>query len=171
MSTKSPARTRAKQRPKLAVNQLRTRDHIDEHAVDAFLGQHEAPIVEGAKCTFLFRGEADEVHVLHRIVNQPQRVPMKRLGQTSLWWVTIELPEGSRVEYQLSKRIGDYTDQFNDPLNPYVAHSPVGSSSVCQASGYRTPEWVQHDPASRPGEIHTVEFHSKALRRNTASRV
>ncbi|MGB6020985.1 MAG: alpha/beta hydrolase-fold protein [Ornithinimicrobium sp.] len=171
MSTSNTIRTRGKQRPKLAINQLRSRDHIDEHAVDAFLAEHEAPIVEGAKCTFLFRGEADEVHVMHRIVNQPQRVPMKRLGQTSLWWVTIELPEGSRVEYQLSKRIGDYTDQFNDPLNPYVAHSPVGSSSVCQASGYRTPDWVQHDPASRPGEMHTVEFHSKALRRNTASRV
>ncbi|MGB3593282.1 MAG: alpha/beta hydrolase-fold protein [Ornithinimicrobium sp.] len=171
MSTSNTIRTRGKQRPKLAINQLRSRDHIDEHAVDAFLAEHEAPIVEGAKCTFLFRGEADEVHVMHRIVNQPQRVPMKRLGQTSLWWVTIELPEGSRVEYQLSKRIGDYTDQFNDPLNPYVAHSPVGSSSVCQASGYRTPDWVQRDPASRPGEMHTVEFHSKALRRNTASRV
>ncbi len=171
MTISQPTRTRAKQRPKLAINQFREREDLDEYAVEAFLAEHEAPIVEGGKCTFLFRGEADEVHVMHRIVNQPQRVPMKRLAHTSLWWVTIELPEGSRVEYQLSKRIGDYTDQFNDPLNPHIAHSPVGPSSVCQASGYQTPEWVQHDPSSRPGEMHTVEFHSKALRRNTASRV
>lgn len=171
MSVNTAGGTRAKARQKLAINAFRARDHIDEEAVEAFVAEHEAPIVEGAKCTFLFRGEADEVHVMHRIVNQPQRVPMKRLGHTSLWWVTIELPEGSRVEYQLSKRIGDYTDQFNDPLNPHVAHSPVGSSSVCHAVGYETPEWVHHDPASRPGELFDLEFPSKALRRNTTIRV
>lgn len=171
MSFNAAGGSRAKTRQKLAINAFRARDHIDEEAVEAFVAEHEAPIVEGAKCTFLFRGEADEVHVMHRIVNQPQRVPMKRLGHTSLWWVTIELPEGSRVEYQLSKRMGDYTDQFNDPLNPHVAHSPVGSSSVCQAAGYETPEWVHHDPAARPGELFDIGFHSKALRRNTISRV
>lgn len=171
MTPSASGGTRAKQRLKLAINQLRALDHLDERAVDAFLDEHEAPIVEGAKCTFLFRGEADEVHVMHRIVNQPQHVPMKRLGHTSLWWVTIELPEGSRIEYQISKRIGDHQEQFNDPLNPHVAHSPVGSSSVCQASGYQTPEWIHPHADTRPGQMHTVEFHSKALRRNTASRV
>ncbi|MGB3829349.1 MAG: alpha/beta hydrolase-fold protein [Ornithinimicrobium sp.] len=171
MSTGTVGRNRDKQRPKLAINRLRALDQVDEGAVQTFLDEHEAPIVEGATCTFLFRGHADEVHVMHRIVNQPQRVPMKRLGHTSLWWVTIELPEGSRVEYQLSTRVGDRTEQFNDPLNPHVAHSPVGSSSVCHASGYQTPEWVHHDPDSRPGQMHTVEFHSKALRRNVASRI
>ena len=160
-----------RRRGKLAINQLRERGAVDEVAIDGFLARHEAPIVEGAKCTFLFRGEADEVHVQHRIVNQPQRVPMKRLHHTSLWWVTIELPEGSRVEYQISRTVGGHTEQFNDPLNPHVAHSPVGSSSVCHAAGYLTPEWVHHDPNARPGELHTVEFHSKALRRNTATRV
>ena len=109
------------------------------------------PIVEGAKCTFLHRGEADEVWVRHRIVNQPQRVPMKRVPGLSLWWVTIELPEGSRVEYQLEIRRGEHYEHLNDPLNPHVAHSPVGSSSVCHAVGYTTPDWVLHDPDARPG--------------------
>ncbi|MGB3185876.1 MAG: alpha/beta hydrolase-fold protein [Ornithinimicrobium sp.] len=169
ITTAVPVRPR--RQTKLAINQLRDGGEVDESAIDAFLDQHEVPIVEGAKCTFLFRGQADDVHVMHRIVNQPQRVPMKRLQQTSLWWVTIELPEGSRVEYQISRRLGEDSEQFNDPLNPQVAHSPVGSSSVCFAAGYSTPEWVHHDPDTRPGELHTVEFHSKALRRNTATRV
>lgn len=163
-------RVRAAVRRKLAINRLRE-SQPTEHDIDAFLADRQVPIVEGAKCTFLYRGDADEVHVLHRIVNQPQRVPMRRLAQTSLWYVVIELPEGSRVEYQLEVRRGEHVVQGNDPLNPHVAHSPVGSSSVCQAVGYVTPDWVLHDPSARPGELHDLHLHSRALRRHTLSRV
>ena len=158
-------------RGKLAINRLRERPGLTEQDVDTFLHERAVPIVEGPKCTFLYRGEADEVHVLHRIVNQPQRVPMRRVQDTSLWYVTIELPEGSRVEYQLEVRRGDHVEQGNDPLNPHVAHSPVGSSSVCQAVGYETPEWTRHDPSARPGELHDLVLPSRALRRDTVSRV
>lgn len=170
-STTDAAPRRRAPRGKLAINQLRDRPDLTEQDVDAFLHERAVPIVEGPKCTFLFRGEADEVHVLHRIVNQPQRVPMRRVQGTSLWYVTIELPEGSRVEYQLEVRRGEHTEQGNDPLNPHVAHSPVGSSSVCQAIGYETPEWTRHDPAARPGELHDLVLPSRALRRDTTSRV
>ncbi|MDQ3527999.1 MAG: alpha/beta hydrolase-fold protein [Actinomycetota bacterium] len=158
-------------RRRLAINRLRQREPLTEEAIDAFLGGRAVPIVEGARCTFVHRGEADEVHVLHRIVNQPQRVPMKRIGRTRLWYVTIELPEGSRVEYQLAVRRGEHVEQGNDPLNPHVAHSPVGSSSVCHAAGYRTPEWARPDPDSRPGELHDLRLPSRALRRETLTRV
>ncbi|UJH70028.1 hypothetical protein [Ornithinimicrobium sp. INDO-MA30-4] len=60
----------------------------------------------------------DEVWVKHRIVNQPQRVAMKRIPGFSLWWVVIELPEGSRVDYHLETRVGEHHSDFNDPLNP-----------------------------------------------------
>src|SRR5690606_23358738 len=148
-------------RGKLAINRLRERPGLTEQDVDTFLHERAVPIVEGPKCTFLYRGEADEVHVLHRIVNQLQRVPMRRVQGTSLWYVTIELPEGSRVEYQLEVRRGDHVEQGNDPLNPHVAHSPVGSSSVCQAVGYETPEWTRHDPSARPGELHDLVLPSR----------
>ena len=46
---------------KLAINRLRERTPLDAAAVDDFLGRHEVPVVEGSHCTFLFRGEADEV--------------------------------------------------------------------------------------------------------------
>lgn len=169
VTTQRPGRKR--QQRKLFINQLRERDDLGEQVIDEFLAQHDAPLVEGSKCTFLFRGEVDEAWVKHRIVNQLQRVPMKRIPGSSLWWVVIELPEGSRVEYQLETRVGDHHSDFNDPLNPTVAHSPVGSSSVAHAAGYKAPEWAQHDPQCRPGELHTIEFHSKALRRNIKARV
>ncbi|HET8601737.1 MAG TPA: alpha/beta hydrolase-fold protein [Segeticoccus sp.] len=155
-------------RRKLAINRLRERKPLDEAAIDRFLKRHEVPVVEGVKCTFLWRGDADEVHLTHRIVNQPQRVPLRRITGTSLWFVVIELPEGSRVEYQLEVRRGEHTEQVNDPLNPRVAHSPVGSSSVCQAEGYVTPDWTQPDPDARPGELVDFHLHSRALRREVS---
>lgn len=155
----------------LAVHRLRARRPLDESAIDRFLQHHQVPIVEGEKCTFVYRGEADEVWVRHQIVGQPQRVPMRRLANTSLWFVILELPAGSRVEYQLEVRRGDHHEQGNDPLNPHVANSPVGSSSVCQATGYVVPDWVHPDPDARPGEIIDLTVQSSALRRRSESRV
>lgn len=171
MSESAAFPVRGSTRSKLAINRLRARKPLDESTIDRFLARHQVPIVEGARCTFLFRGEADEVHVLHRIVNQPQRVPMRQVTGTSLWYAVLELPEGSRVEYQLEVRRGEHVESGNDPLNPRIAHSPVGSSSVCQASGYRTPDWTQHDPEARPGELHHLTIGSRALRRESHSRV
>ena len=63
--------------------------------MDRFLEEHDVPIVEGARCTFLFRGEADEVHLVQRIVGLPNRLPLRRLRGTDLWYLVLELPEGS----------------------------------------------------------------------------
>lgn len=160
---------------KLAINRLRERKPLDESRIDRFLQRHQVPIVEGPKCTFLFRGGeddgVDEVWVCHRIVGQPDRVPMKRLGNTSLWFTIMELPAGSRVEYQIEVRRAEHYERFNDPLNPKLAHSPVGSSSVCQATGYTEPEWARFDPDSRPGELLELSQASGALRRESHCRV
>ena len=139
--------------PKLAVNRLRERRPLDAAAVDRFLARHEVPIVEGARCTFLYRGEADEVFMVHRTFGLPDRLPLRRLRGTDLWSAVLELPEGSRVEYQLEVVRGGQRERFNDPLNPKLAHSPVGSSSVCYARGHVVPDWTRHDPEARPGTL------------------
>lgn len=156
---------------RLAINRLRARKPLDESTVDRFLQRHTVPVVEGEKVTFLYRGEADEVWVRHRIVGSPQRVAMRRLTGTSLWWVVLEIPAQSRVEYQLEVRRGEHYEEGNDPLNPHVAGSPVGSSSVLQASGYVVPDWIHHDPEARPGEILDLTVQSAALRRDSSARV
>ncbi|QFG67358.1 alpha/beta hydrolase-fold protein [Ornithinimicrobium pratense] len=167
----TPYPTPPRHKGKLAINELRTRPNLDENAVNAFLHEREVPIVEGSRCTFLYKGEVDAVAVQHRIVNQPQHVPMRRVEGTSLWYVTIELPAQSRVEYQLQVRAGDAAETINDPLNPRLAHSPVGSSSVCQAAGYEVPHWSLPQPETRPGELVDFPLASKALRRMTHNRV
>jgi enterochelin esterase family protein len=156
---------------RLAINRLKDRKQVDAPAVDRFLARHQVPIVEGLRCTFLFRGDADEVHLVQRIIGLPDRIPLRKLWGTDLWYVVIELPEGSRVEYQIEIRRGDHHERFNDPLNPKVSHSPVGSSSVCFGAGYATPEWVQPDPEARPGELVDLVLPSRALGRDVPLRV
>ena len=144
MSTPAPKR-------KLAINRLKDRKALDDAAVDRFLARNEVPIVEGSRCTFLYRGEADEVLLVQRVVGLPEQLPMRRLHGTDLWYLVLELPEGSRVNYQLEVRRGEHVERFNDPLNPKVSYSPVGTSSVCFGHGYETPEWTAARPVGTPG--------------------
>ena len=151
---------------KLAINRLRDRKPLDSGTVDRFLARNEVPIVEGARCTFLYRGEADEVFLVHRIVGLPDHMPLRRLRGTDLWYVVLELPEGSRVEYQLEVVRGGQRERINDPLNPRLARSPVGNSSVCYAHGYVVPDWALPDPEARPGSLVDMVVPSRALRRD-----
>jgi enterochelin esterase-like enzyme len=152
---------------RLAINKLKDRKPLDGAAIDRFLARHDVPIVEGARCTFLFRGEGDEVHLVQRILGLPNRLALRRLWHTDLWYLVLELPEGSRVEYQIEITRGDHHERINDPLNPKLSHSPVGSSSVCFATGYTTPEWALPDPEARPGELTSLVLRSRALRRDS----
>jgi enterochelin esterase-like enzyme len=139
---------------------------VDERAVDRFLGQHEIPIVEGRHCTFLYRGEVDEVHLAQRILGLPSRLPLRRIPGTTLWYIVLKVPEGSRINYQIEVRRGDQVERFNDPLNPKLSHSPFGTSSVCFGYGYTTPEWTLPDPEVPRGELAERVIESKALRRD-----
>jgi enterochelin esterase family protein len=150
---------------RLAINQLQQQDPIDEAAVDRFLATHEVPIVEGRHCTFLFRGEADEVHLAQRILGLPSRLPMRRIPESTLWYIVLKVPQGSRVNYQLEVRRGNQVERFNDPLNPKHSHSPFGAISVCFSDGYITPEWTFPDVNAAPGELTDLVVESRAMER------
>ncbi len=150
----------------LAINQLQQGETVDEAAVDRFLAQHEVPIVEGRNVTFLFRGEADEVRLWQRILGLPNLLAMQRVAATTLWYIVLRVPEGSRINYQLEVRRGDDLERFNDPLNPKLSHSPFGASSVCFAYGYTTPAWTFPDPSAAPGELIDLVVESRVLGRD-----
>jgi enterochelin esterase family protein len=155
---------------KLAINRLIERKPLDDAAVDRFVERlvagGGAPIIEGSRATFLWRGDADEVSVRHRVVGLADPLVLRRVKGTHLWYVTTDIPEGSRIEYQFEVTRDGHTDSFlNAPLNPKLAHGPFGSSSVCAAAGYHVPDWTQHDPEARPGEVVERTIASKALRR------
>jgi 1,4-alpha-glucan branching enzyme len=151
---------------RLAVNRLLERP-VDQARADRFVARHGSPIVEGSRATFLWVGEADEVLVRHRVQGLPDPLTMRRIPSTTLWYVSIDMPPESRVEYQFEVVRGDVREAYvNDPLNPRLAHGPFGTSSVCAATGYQVPDWTLPDAESRPGELVEDGLQSKALRRH-----
>jgi len=149
----------------LAIDELLRQRPVD---VDRFLAGRDIPIVEGRYCTFLYRGDADEVFLARRLVGLPDLLPLRRIPDTDLWYVVQSLPEGSRLDYQFQVRRGDHVERVNDPLNPRRSHGPFGGLSVCFAHGYTTPEWTQPDPAAPPGALDDLVVGSRALGRDCA---
>ncbi len=156
----------AAQRPKLAINRLRESKELDHQALQRFVDQHEFPIIEGNQCTFVAWQQADEVFLRHRVVGIRDPLPLRRIEHADFWYVVLEIPKDSRVEYQIEVRRGEHWERFNDPLNPRIARSPVGNSSVCFGQGYQVPDWAVYDPDARPGELVELMIRSQAQRRD-----
>ncbi len=95
-------------RRRLAINRLKDRKPLDAAAVDRFLARHEVPIVEGSRCTFLFRGEADEVFVVQRIVGLPELCRCGGCGEPTCGTSCSSFPKGRGSNYQLEIRRGDH---------------------------------------------------------------
>jgi enterochelin esterase family protein len=136
-------------------------------AVDRFVADHEFPLVEGSACTFVWRGEAQAVHLMHMIFGLPARQPFRRIAGTDLWALTMELPPASRVEYKLELERGPARELIEDPLNPHHTRDPFGQNSVVHGEGYVTPVWTQPDPEARQGALEELVFPSRALKRDT----
>lgn len=155
-------------RPEVDARGLAIAELVDEAAptpdrVARFIGEHEFPIVEGTKCTFVFVGEAEEVRLRHWVYGLPTASPFRRIPATDVWFYVLELPEGSRVEYKFEVSSQRQSGWIRDPLNSRVAHDPFGANSVCHAVGYETPDWIEERPGTPKGSLEERVFHSRAL--------
>lgn len=135
----------------------------DPAAIDAYLESHEFPLVDGSQVSFVFHGQVDDVQLRHWIFGLPSNQPFERLAGTNVWHLTMDIPQGSRVEYKLEIRQGKQQRLIADPLNPHFARDPYGANSVVQGSGYVFPEWAREDPEAREGEIQHHTLHSRAF--------
>jgi enterochelin esterase-like enzyme len=147
-----------------ALTRLRA-EGVRPAAIDRLLAENRLPLVEGLACTFLYRGPADEVAVEHAVTGLPRPLPLRRVRRSDLWFATIELPRGSRIEYRMIVRHGDHVEDMLDPLNPESVSGPASTMSVLRAQGYETPWWALPQPTAVPGEVTDLHFHSRALRR------
>lgn len=151
----------------LAIRELERRGGLGREDVDAFLAAHAFPLVEGSSATFVWRGEAESVHLQHWVFGLPSAQPFTRLGETDLWYFIQELPPRSRVEYKLEivPRGETRSRLVLDPLNPHLANDPFGANSVCHGASYQRPEWTLPEDEARRGTLETLEVASEGLGR------
>lgn len=135
------------------IDRLLECDPVTPKNVDDFMWEQQFPLVEGNQVTFVFRGQADAVRLQHFIYGLETAQPFHRVDGTDFWYVVMELPPGSRVEYKFELQRGDHREWIRDPLNPHLARDPYGANSVCQGEGYERPVWTYDQPDTRAGSL------------------
>jgi enterochelin esterase family protein len=132
-------------------------------AIDAFFAGHAFPIVEGPDITFVWRGEAEAVHLKHWVFGLSTSQKLERIEGTDVFHLTLKLPPGSRVEYKLEVVRGGKGEWVQDPLNPNMARDPWGGNSVAHGTGYEVPEWTRPDPTAAKGTLDELHLDSAAF--------
>jgi enterochelin esterase-like enzyme len=140
----------------LAIHRLLEHGLPSREAIDGFLAGHTFPLVEGTKVTFIYRGEGP-ISLRHWVFGLPSSQPLSRLPGTDLWYLIMEIPPRSRIEYKLERN----GELFEDPLNPLRARDPFGANSALHTPGYEVPDWIRPDPEAREG---TLDEHRVAER-------
>ncbi len=138
--------------PDLAIHELAAAAPSPED-LDAFLERHSFPLREGPHTTFVYRGGAKRMRLGHWLFGAPASRDMERIPGTDLWYLVMDLPPGSRVEYRFQRVLDVEADWILDPLNPHTAEDPFGEQSVCHAVGYERPDWTLTDPSIPAGEV------------------
>jgi len=68
--------------------------------VNALIAKTDFPLVDATGVTFVYRGEADGVHLRHWIYGLPTAESLAPLGNHDIWYLHLDLPPGSRIEYK-----------------------------------------------------------------------
>lgn len=142
---------------------LRACERAPEQATglfESFLASNTVPILEEDRATFLYRGAAEAVYLVHWVYGLESRRAFYRVPLTDVWYLSQDLPHGARVEYKLEIVRDGRSEWIKDPLNPHLAYDPFGSNSVCRMTGYHDPPWALPDPRSPKGTVDGMRLGS-----------
>lgn len=147
----------------LAIHRLQAEGRPTKTEIDRFIAGHRFPLVEGTSVTFVFRGDADAVLLQHFIYGLPTSQAFARVEGTDLFFLVLELPRESNLQYKLNVIHGRDHHWILDPLNKARALDPFGANSVCRTEGTERPEWTFPDKVARPGDLIKVAVYSEAF--------
>lgn len=123
------------------------------------------PLSTEERTTFAYRGPVDSVRLIHFGIGLPSDLGFERLEGSDWWLLVLDLPHGTRLEYQIEVNRSDGSETIRDPLNPNEYRNPFGSNSVCRSFGYSVPPWALHDAEAQPGSLRSLTIPSEALGR------
>jgi enterochelin esterase-like enzyme len=144
---------------KLAIEEFLS----DTSKVKEFLEAHKFPLVEGTVVTFVWIGNADGVSLRHWVFGLESSTSLTRAPNSELWYLTLEIPPASRVEYKFEIHRGGGSEWIEDPLNPNRARDPFGANSKLQTPGYEEPSWTRFDESARQGALIPLKVQSQAF--------
>ena len=80
-----------------AIQELLTAGETAWQKVDKWLEGKSFPLIEGPHVTWIWRGNADGVNLRHWIFGLESDSALARVPHTDLWYITLDIPHGSRV--------------------------------------------------------------------------
>ena len=130
----------------------------------AFVRENQFPIIEEQRATFFYwdNEQTDDVYLIHWVYGLESRQQFQRIPHTNAFWLAIDLPTASRVEYKLEVQRGGKSYWRRDPHNPQRAFDPFGSNSVCAMGDYQEPEWCQEKADTRKGHLESFLLDNQA---------
>jgi enterochelin esterase-like enzyme len=146
------------------MHKIERRPSTANDVLEAFVRDHQFPIVDDATATFFFwqKTPVESVHLLHWVFGLESRQEFQRIAGTDAFYLPIELPKAARVEYKLEVHRNGRVEWMRDPFNARQAFDPFGSNSVAPMPGYHDPPWVRQDPRARRGHTDRLVIESKA---------
>ena len=138
---------------------------LTPRALDRMVFERGFPIAAEGVTTFAYRGDVDDVHLIHFGIGLPEDLAFERLPDSNWWLLALTLPTATRLEYKLHITEGDHRYDTEDPLNSFEARNPFGQNSVCRSYGYSVPPWAEHDPEAGVGLQRSLTIPSRHLRR------
>lgn len=128
-------------------------EKADPAEIDRLVKEQPFPFVEPGRAVFVYKGDAEAVSLRPMIAGFPGPHRFAPLNGHHLWWLSLPLPDGARLEYKLEVQRDHHTEWVNDPLNPLTTSNPFGTNSVCRAYGYKVPDFAQIHEATPPGSF------------------
>ncbi len=137
----------------LAIDTLVGEQNLSEDQIVRFFDEHKFPILEGKSVTFAYRGKADRVLLQHFIYGLETSQPFKQIAGHDVWYLVLELPKKSHLQYKINVIRGEDQHWILDPQNPQRALDPYGANSVVRTHGTERADWTYTDPETRPGQL------------------
>ena len=151
--------------PHSSVTRLAIDPALTADALADMVFESGFPLISEGVATFAYRGGADSVRLVHFGIGLPDNLDFERVDGSDWWLLTLGVPDGMRLEYQLEVTEWGQPRVIEDPLNPFEARNPFGQNSVCRAHGYVVPPWALNDPASPAGLQRSTSIRSAAFDR------
>jgi len=120
-----------------------------------------APITEGEKCYFIYRGNVEsQISVVGFFNNwDPEEGRLSRLGTTDIYFREYTFPVDARLDYKFVKD-GEW---ILDPDNLMTVEGGYGLNSEMRMPKYEPSQWAERNQANPRGRIETQFWESTLL--------
>jgi enterochelin esterase-like enzyme len=142
----------------------RARPGEDDAIISAFIEENrdQFPIVEDSLATFIYYGRVGLRVTVPSDLNgwDTKADEMTRVGDTDLYYLTLELPTNARIDYKF------YVDSgwMTDPLNPRTITGGFGPNSELSMPDYEFPYEILPNDSIPHGRIEVHHFDSAVMK-------